>query len=109
VEAMADTHVRTPCRKTARDSTRLCRGALDSGQALGVIAQVFLDETGHEEIAVVVARAAAQHQRVAAGLGAGPEHLGLELQIAILVGLTLIQDRKSTRLNSSHVKISYAV
>src|SRR5690606_28374211 len=95
VEAMADTHVITPCRKTARDSTRLCRGALDSGQALDVIAQVFLDEAGHEEVAVVIARTAAQRQRIAAGLGAGPEYLGLELQIAVLVGLALIhQDRQ---------------
>src|SRR5690606_39847378 len=36
-------------------------------------------------------------------------HGNLFAFLNILIGYLLIQDRKSTRLNSSHVKISYAV
>src|SRR5690606_41307292 len=45
-----------------------------------------------------------QHDAAVAGLGHGRE----EVAIAHLASLG-VQDRKSTRLNSSHVKISYAV
>src|SRR5690606_41308627 len=55
------------------------------------------------------------------GIGAyavavGPAHFGIPSWAALLIGplaagvlAFLIGDRKSTRLNSSHVKISYAV
>src|SRR3712207_7936918 len=35
--------------------------------------------------------------------------IGLSTLYAILVGIAMIADRKSTRLNSSHANISYAV
>lgn len=61
-----------------------------------MIAQVVLDETGHEVITVVVTGLATQRQGVAAGLGAGPEHLGLELQINKFVILPLVHQDGQT-------------
>src|SRR5690606_40866756 len=42
-------------------------------------------------------------------LGEGCRHLGSLLQVPVRHAQIPGQDRKSTRLNSSHVKISYAV
>src|SRR3712207_7425123 len=43
--------------------------------------------------------------------GAVEEHVGVETIVAVEIGLLAVEhlDRKSTRLNSSHANISYAV
>src|SRR5690606_40752945 len=50
-----------------------------------------------------------QRQPVLGGLGPERRQLGREVATDLLGLLAAHQDRKSTRLNSSHVKISYAV
>src|SRR5690606_40977719 len=77
--------------------------ALPISQRLRVVRDVVADEAGDEVVAVVVAGLHAQVQRVAGGVAGGLQQLRAELAVEELV------DRKSTRLNSSHVKISYAV
>src|SRR5690606_40612717 len=70
---------------------------------------------GYECKAGIVARSgkaeALDHDRLINGLLAGKEALGLldHIQRTVAAGLRRRLDRKSTRLNSSHVKISYAV
>src|SRR5690606_41068912 len=51
---------------------------------------------------------AAQGADVGDGKGAAPQVLQVDLALAGLLGQVLDLDRKSTRLNSSHVKSSYA-
>src|SRR5690606_40027830 len=49
------------------------------------------------------------HLLVGKAVDVQPEHFVLELDNALCRIKLKLQDRKSTRLNSSHVKISYAV
>src|SRR5690606_42069704 len=56
----------------------------------------------------------AQHARHGSGLHAAavqptPRPVAGQVEVAELAGVVGREDRKSTRLNSSHVKISYAV
>src|SRR3712207_9154502 len=59
---------------------------------------------GHHVLVAVTDRAGAQRREVRAGLG-----LGEALAPDLLAAQDPRQDRKSTRLNSSHANISYAV
>src|SRR5436309_6665392 len=44
-----------------------------------------------------------------AGVGGTLGHIALVIGLGTMLGKMMAEDRKSTRLNSSHVKISYAV
>src|SRR5690606_41627003 len=87
---------RRPPRPTLFPYTTLFRSAVDHHVAVG-----FLGHAGH----------AAGHLLEA--LAVGGADLGEEVDVAAqrdaAVQVAVQQDRKSTRLNSSHVKISYAV
>src|SRR5690554_7692519 len=92
-------------------------------------AQVFTNEAGNEVIAMVIAFVAIQSQWITTHLRCSLQRFRLELLNQKVIGFTLIYqrrhklrgvlhqqagvifspDRKSTRLNSSHVRISYAV
>src|SRR5207302_5497852 len=52
---------------------------------------------------------ASQHARVRSGLARSYQVTSMFKRFTVLDNLALAVDRKSTRLNSSHVKISYAV
>src|SRR3712207_8318304 len=88
--------IRRPPRSTLFPYATLCRS--DRLAALGL-------EVVH-----------AEEDRLAAELGhaglegdAGPRARVLEEEAERLAGQVAVQDRKSTRLNSSHANISYAV
>src|SRR5690606_40067107 len=50
------------------------------------------------------------HARTTRGwAGARAAWLVVVAYVCVIINFTLVKDRKSTRLNSSHVKISYAV
>src|SRR5690606_39985003 len=72
--------------------------------------QHLVAESAEPDIALQIGRAVAGIAErtlgavIAAGLDAGP---GVDTGDAELVGAESLGDRKSTRLNSSHVKISY--
>src|SRR5690606_41387062 len=75
-----------------------------AGPGSGV--DVVLHEHAAQQLAGGVARQIVEEDHVARHLVAGQVALDVGLDL-LRVGLRL--DRKSTRLNSSHVKISYAV
>src|SRR5690606_41721001 len=90
----------TPPRSTLFPYTTLFRSAA-GGQHRAVAAEQ-------------VQRALAQVQRQHAAAGAVGVHDQVESEVfdeefGVVRQRLLVQDRKSTRLNSSHVKISYAV
>src|SRR3712207_7493493 len=91
--------IRRPPRSTLFPYTTLFRSGREEGGVVGVLAEHHADE-------------ALLGQLVLTALG---EHdLGGDLRLHLAHGLVLVQgqvvqDRKSTRLNSSHANISYAV
>src|SRR3712207_7372914 len=85
--------IRRPPRSTLFPYTTLCRSALAADVELSVNASWGLDEV--VAAARQTGRTARLHLKVDTGLSRG--------------GATPDQDRKSTRLNSSHANISYAV
>src|SRR5690606_40173632 len=94
---------REPHSSPTRRSSDL-EAALDH-QPLDLAPRVARARLGHR-LGVGVGDARGQGDR----LGAGVEAHELRVRAAVLAAVPdLLLDRKSTRLNSSHVKISYAV
>src|SRR3712207_7992464 len=84
--------IRRPPRSTLFPYTTLFRSALRAGDHAGVLR--------HASLAGVEAARSSAHTQAAAFFGIALEHAA---------STTAIEDRKSTRLNSSHANISYAV
>src|SRR3712207_9268173 len=101
--------IRRPPRSTLFPYTTLFRSLAGTHRrrALGVAVEV--------EVAALVDEVADLHER-AAGVGAARrqqlarvgEH-DLRTAVVVVLGEVAVGDRKSTRLNSSHANISYAV
>ena len=78
--------------KSARDRTGLLHGRVQRG---GVVGDVLADETGDEVVAVVVARAQVQRERVADLFARGFQQLGLQLGQEFIVRTLVDQDRQA--------------
>src|SRR5207302_4017708 len=108
-------HLAACCRPKASTSDRLCNCAGQGIAAGNNISCGCRQAHPHPCIklggicqgAVAQAARALAAARIDISHGEGDEHLSR--QTARAAGRLRYQDRKSTRLNSSHVKISYAV
>src|SRR3712207_7166877 len=89
--------IRRPPRSTLFPDTTLFRSVPEQHDRLGAEPAVHADEDGARRVDHAELR---EHARVA-GVG--------EPEPPVLLGDRERQDRKSTRLNSSHANISYAV
>src|SRR3712207_9469768 len=101
--------IRRPPRSTLFPYTTLFRSALPAGVVGGV-------EAGQQPLQVAVAGDGdAEHLALHAAVEAlrhavGARRAGPRLAVLhAVVAARLLEDRKSTRLNSSHANISYAV
>src|SRR3712207_8344033 len=90
--------IRRPPRSTLFPYTTLFRSFLQPGDAQPVSGDPGRHVLRLEVFQGFVDRVAAAHERHEPALG-----------LRLVVGGELLQDRKSTRLNSSHANISYAV
>ena len=74
---------------------------LEAAQRFGVVAQMFIDETGDEVIAVVVTGVSTQQQCLSSFSTSLVEQLGLQLRLQEWIGIALIdQDAAGKRLTS---------
>ena len=91
IVAVANTHKKTPRFNSGRDSTYFCHTLTE--QSTAMMSQMFFDEAGDKEVAVVVARLQAQFQRMTGRLRRLLQGFGLELHGEEVVTVALIHQQ----------------
>src|SRR5690606_39626894 len=92
-----------------RDRVEWIRIVLRERKPLRNLIQILHSHVGMEAQRRPLARVAIDEPWIGAARSALPRVIGvISLSLRVLMPLSRLRDRKSTRLNSSHVKISYA-